>query len=176
MDPRGRLADLIASARRVGIPLVLSLEVGALADGLAYLHEGAVHSLHLRARPSQLEVSLDPALCIGRSAHAQDLDSAEIRGLGALYWTFAPVYPPKSGDEAQSKKAVGPEALRRAVTHLRGPVLALGGIGGAQVESCFAHGAFGVAGISAFFGAPKLVEHHAGAFAAALQGVLAKRN
>jgi thiamine monophosphate synthase len=170
LGAQGRLAPLLARARQHGLRVLLSVDPEYLARAHEFVREGAVAGLHLRGRP-------DPGAPArprvdGRSAHRDDLSDPRRCNLPAAYWTFAPVFDSSDG----SKSGVGVEPLAQACSLLAAPVLALGGISGKRARACFAAGAFGLAGIGCFFGAPGRVAHDAGAFAAALQGVLATTN
>ena len=85
---------------------------------------------------------------IGASTHSID-EARRARSDGVDFIVFGPVF------ETESKRAFGPpqglENLRRVASELEGfPVLAIGGVGLDNAESCFAAGASGFAGISWF--------------------------
>jgi len=68
---------------------------------------------------------------------------------GAEFGVFAPVFDP--GSKPGSGRGI--EALRELVGAVNLPMLALGGVGVAQVAACLQAGAAGVAVVSAVFGA-----------------------
>lgn len=68
---------------------------------------------------------------------------------GAEFGVFAPVFDPGS----KPGTGLGLDALRALVEAVDLPVLALGGVGAAQVAACLEAGAAGVAVVSAVFGA-----------------------
>lgn len=154
---------LATRARALGITVLLS--VGPDEQHTLQAPPPAVDGLHLRGRPQ-------PTLGLrvhGRSAHLADLaDDARVE-LPCAYWTFAPVFPTREA----GKYPVGLNALRVAVERLRAPVLALGGVDADNAQACRDAGAYGIAGISCFFGVPQRVTHDARAFAGVWHGVLA---
>lgn len=85
-------------------------------------------------------------LLIGCSCHHPDEVHAASEA-GADYVTFSPIYPTPS--KAQYGPPSGLPGLRQAAA-VGLPVLALGGVGGGQIDEVAAAGAAGVAGIRAF--------------------------
>ena len=111
------------------------------ADGV---HLGADGPALAEAR---IELGADAIL--GYSAH--DLNEA-LRAFdqGADYVVFSPIYETPS--KAGILQPVGLEALRKLVEVAPGPVVALGGIGAANIGEVARTGAAGVAVIRAIFG------------------------
>jgi thiamine-phosphate pyrophosphorylase len=117
---------------------------------------GGVH-LPADGLPARLVRDFYPALRVGRSTHTV-AEVAAARDEASDYVVFGPVFetPSKPG------RATGLESLRRAVAEAGDvPVLALGGVGPAQLAAVRSAGAWGVAGIRLFASAAaarKLVE------------------
>ena len=114
----------------------------ALAGGAAGAH------LPSHSPPPRLWRTIaPPGFLIGVSCHTpEELQQAEEEG--ADYAIFGPVFSPLS--KAPDRPAVGLEGLARAVTGVRMPVLALGGMTRENAAACIAAGAAGIAGISIF--------------------------
>ena len=113
----------------------------AAALGAAGFHATAARLRELRERP------VPPSLWFGASCHAADA-LARARELGADYAVLGPVRPTATHAGAQ---ALGWEAFGRAAPGAGLPVYAIGGLGPADLEAAWRHGAQGVAGISAFW-------------------------
>jgi thiamine-phosphate pyrophosphorylase len=131
----------VATARTGALLFVndrIDVALAAGADGV-HLGGGAVSVTVARRL-------LPPGALIGVSTHAPGEASAE----GADFVFFGPVYhtPSKAGPPA------GEAGLRAAVAAARTPVLAIGGIGVAQIPTMRAAGAAGVAVIRAILAAP----------------------
>jgi thiamine-phosphate pyrophosphorylase len=95
--------------------------------------------------PSVIRQIAPPDFLIGVSCHTvEELRTAENEGAD-----FA-VYGPVFESVTKSVVPVGLDALRMATASVRLPVYALGGVTGANAESCIEAGAAGVAGISLF--------------------------
>ena len=162
LDPLGRLAPLRRACERLGIPTILSSPT--LVESLP---EGVV-GLQLRQDPPPLlgaraRRRLGPQALIGRSVHGFTTPVPDVD-----YAVLAPIFEPTTPQPGVVKVAIGLGPLRASAQGgLR--VLALGGIGAENVRECLEAGAWGVAGIGAFFGEANRVEQDVAAFAAALR-------
>ena len=114
----------------------------ALALGAAGVHLGTQSMPTLAANAAAPEGFL-----IGVSCHSV-LDTIRAEAAGADYVLLGPIFP------TPSKLVFGPPlglaTLREAVSHVKVPIFALGGIDVARVNSCVEAGAKGIAGISVF--------------------------
>lgn len=114
----------------------------ALAAGAAGVHLPS-HS----PAPRLWRAITPPGFLIGVSCHSvEEVRMAEEQD--ADYALFGPVFPPLS--KSSDLLARGLEALARASSAVRIPVLALGGVTPENAASCAAAGAAGIAGISIF--------------------------
>jgi thiamine-phosphate pyrophosphorylase len=157
------LADLarrvLARTRAAGGLLIVNdrLDV-ALAVGADGVHLGQDDLSAADAR------RLAPGLVIGVSTHG--LEQARQAGTDAAdYVAMGSIYP--TGSKARFE-LVGVDALRRVRPHVRGPLVAIGGITPERVPEVMAAGADGVAVISAVGAAPD-PRAAAAAFLAALR-------
>lgn len=83
----------------------------------------------------------EPEMCIGRSAHSEsELSLAFAEGCD--YCTLSPVF-----DSPGKGPALGVERFGKLARKAKLPILALGGIGPANLSSLLTAGAFGVAAI-----------------------------
>lgn len=108
-----------------------------------------VHLPSNRIAPIALKRHFGQRLCIGVSCHSiEDLRRAEQEAADYAY--FSPIFasPSKPG----YGPALGLEILFQAARAVRIPIIALGGVGNLNEQSCVAAGATGVAGISRYFG------------------------
>lgn len=133
--------DLVAVARRHEARLLVNDRADVAAAAGA-------HGVHLgeKGLPVSWVRRLFPDLLVGASAH--DLDrAAQAEREGADFVLFGPVFPTPS--KAPYGPEQGLEALGAVARRLAIPVVAVGGIGPAEVPSCLAAGARGVAAIRA---------------------------
>lgn len=140
--PPGERAALAERLRdvtgRAGVALIVASDAGLAAS----VGADGVHLAAADLWPDPWPSGPAPAL-VGRSCHTP----AEVRAAaaeGAAYVTYSPVFATSS--KPGYGPAVGLDGLAAARDAARGmPVVALGGIGPAQVAPCLAAGASGVA-------------------------------
>ena len=102
--------------------------------------------------------------------HLVELERAQAAACDfALY---SPVFPPGSKPQ-DTRRTLGLDGLRAGADAVAMPVLALGGVGPAQIAACLAAGAWGVAGIGAFFRGGEVDPASARAMSQALAEALA---
>lgn len=164
-EPGASAAAILADARlwplrqrlaALGIPALLSVD-GQTPERDAELilrADPPIAGVQLRADPSVAACAswraLLPGATIGRSIHgARPPVGAEPTGID--YSCLAPIHPPSTMLPGDDKPAIGLAGLR-AWTARRSDILALGGIGPAEVRACLDAGARGIAGIRLFFG------------------------
>lgn len=129
---------LLESGQRV----VLDREPAeAVALGAAGFHATAARLRALDARP------VPPALWFGASCH-DAADLARARRLGADYAVLGPVQATPTHPGAP---VLGWDGFARLAIGAGLPVYAIGGLGPADLEPAWRHGAQGVAGISAYW-------------------------
>ena len=106
------------------------------------------HGVHLPAEsmaPHAIRSIAPEGFLIGASCHTpDDLRAAEREG--ADFAVYGPVFP----SVTKSLTPIGIEAFRQAVSCVRLPVYALGGVTAENAPQCIQAGAAGVAGISLF--------------------------
>ena len=137
-----------AATRRHDAQLIINdradvaLAVGA--DGVQRTHASLPVSALRRIGP--------PGFLVGASVHSE-AEAREAATAGADFLVFGPVY------DTPSKRQYGPpqglEPLRRVVTAVERPVLAVGGVTPARVREVLDTGARGVAVISAIVAAER---------------------
>jgi thiamine-phosphate pyrophosphorylase len=151
------LADLALhpvreACAQAGITVLLGCSPGDVPAALP----AGLSGVQLRGDPGAREVEeararLGPSRRIGRSIHA-------LPGPATVDFSVAgPVFAPRTTRAGAPKKPLESGMLRAIARALPEPVFALGGIDGARARACLREGAFGVAGIFAFFGAPARV-------------------
>jgi thiamine-phosphate pyrophosphorylase len=138
----------VAAAAGTGVKVVVNYRLDiALAVGAHGVHLGMRSIPPEAARTAVDRLCLPDPFLVGVSCHSlEQALAAEIAG--ADYILLGPIFP------TPSKLAYGPplglEKLRDVTASVKVPVFALGGIGVAQVRSCLAAGAAGIAGIRIF--------------------------
>jgi thiamine-phosphate pyrophosphorylase len=145
---RSQLHALVKLCRQFSVPLIVNDSVELAAEFAAGVHLGATDSSIAVARHA-----LGHQALIGRSCYNR-LDLAiQAQSDGADYVAFGSFYP--SPTKPDAIKAT-PDLLRAAKSHLRIPVVAIGGITPAGAAPLIAAGADAVAVISALFGATEI--------------------
>ena len=140
-----RNAVLEAALDQLSSSLVPVFVNGGHIDA-ASTRAGAIHwpERAIPTQPQPVPVGFRRAASIHSTEAARQAAFA-----GAEFGIFGPVFDPGS----KPGYGRGLEALREVVDAVNLPVLALGGIGSAQVTECLQAGAAGVAVVSAVFGA-----------------------
>lgn len=159
----GRLEPLRRRCHKVGVPLLLSVDLADLA-GLVEL-PGDLAGVQLRGDPDLAALTaarahlgrLRPAgAWLGRSCHGAPQPGHE----WVDYTLFAPVFAPTTAQPGRpigSKIPAGLAALAAWAAAPEARVFALGGVGPGTAAACLAAGARGLAGIGVFFGEPARV-------------------
>ncbi len=134
---------LLQPAAERGIGLMLDRHPRLAAEiGAAGWHANQRALRHYRIRP------IAKSLLLGVSVHdSEDFQAA--RRLGAEFTVLGPALPTATHPEAQGLGWERWEELRGDSPQ---PVYAIGGVGPLQLQQAQAHGAHGVAGISAYWG------------------------
>ena len=135
-ERRDLLRRLVVLGRRYGATVTVHEDIAAAvaagADGV-HLPGGGDPARARRLLPSGL---------IGVSAHTPQEAAAQLAA-GADYVTLSPIFLTQS--KPGYGPAVGLDALAAAALLAPGPVVALGGIDGANIAACLAAGARGIA-------------------------------
>jgi thiamine-phosphate pyrophosphorylase len=139
-----KLANAIhARAAEAGVPLFINDHVGiAMASRAEGLHTGPDDISLESARRM-----LGNGVVLGRSSAGKPAEAIKIQEQGADYIAVGPVYPTTS--KKVEKPVIGPDAIARVKAVVRIPVVAIGGIGSANLAECIEAGADGVAVVSA---------------------------
>ena len=152
-DPRDalhgpRLGPLRQAAVRNGMPMLLSCSPSDALRLAAEARDAGLAGVQLRGDPGDDAVvavrTAWPEAVVGASVHG------EPRTCAADYVVFAPVFAPRT-PAPFPKPAAGLAALA-SWTRVHHRVFALGGVTEATAAACVEHGAFGLAGLSTFFG------------------------
>lgn len=147
----GLARDLKTRLAPKGVPLIVN-------DRLAVALAAEAEGLHLGQddlAPAEARRALGPGRILGVSAGNEaeagiaDPALVDYAGVGPAYAT---------GSKADAGAAIGPAGLRRMRARLKLPMVAIGGIGAAQVAEVMAAGVDGVAVVSAICGAPDPAE------------------
>jgi thiamine-phosphate pyrophosphorylase len=144
-DELYRLAsEIVGICRTLGVRVAVNDRVDvALAVGADGVQLGR------QSLPIAEVRRIAPGLLIGASVHSLD-EAREADAAAADWLTFGHVFPTASHPDVPAR---GVEALAEVVAAVPQPVIAIGGIGPAQVAPVLAAGAAGVAVISAILGA-----------------------
>lgn len=146
-DAYTTLAARVASAcRSCGVALVVD-RVAALGvgRGAAGLHLNGRRLSACETRPVGHDV-----ICIASVHNAREVARAHALGMDAV--VLSPLRPTTTHPQAAP---LGPGVFREMVAGAGLPVYALGGVGPADLQTVRGLGAFGVAGVSAYWSAPE---------------------
>lgn len=148
LDPTARFAllrEMVALGRSFGAVVTVHEDIdAAIGAGAAGVH------LPGGASPAAARARLGPGALIGLSTHQEaEIDRAAAEG--ADYVTVSPIF--LSASKPGYGPALGLDGLARAVARSPVPVVALGGIGAAEIASCRRAGAAGVAVMSTIMAA-----------------------
>lgn len=164
-----RLAAIRQKAKDAGITVLISCDFSGLDRLVPMLGDAGVSGVSLRADPPI------HALTAARSLLGGSLLGRSCHGLPQLgddqvdFTTVAPVFEPQTLQPGRVKGQMGLQGLRRWTAEKARTVFALGGMGPAQASSVFDAGAYGIAGIGTFFGAPEEVVENVRALADAVR-------
>jgi thiamine-phosphate pyrophosphorylase len=143
--------DIHELALEAGIPLLINDHVGiAMASKAEGLHTGPDDISLFAARRM-----LGDAAILGRSTEGKPADAIRVAKDGANYVAVGPVYPTSSKRTAVDQ--VGANAISKAKSVVKVPVVAIGGITAERVDACIKAGADGVAVMSAVTAAEDMV-------------------
>lgn len=149
LDPHGRLAPVRARARARGLPIVLGCAAADLDDAIAGVRAEGLAGIQLRGDPPA-HVLLRARERLGAAWLSRSCHGAPQGGHDLVDFTVvAPIRPTASHPGAP---ALGLAALAAWCAQPGARVVALGGLGPADATACMRSGAWGLAGISAFFG------------------------
>jgi thiamine-phosphate pyrophosphorylase len=142
----GLSRELRVSTREFGAKLFINDHVDiALAVGADGVHLG-----HHSMPASAVRKIIGDKMMIGVSAHTVE-EARVAEADGADFITFGPIYETPS--KSKMGKPIGLEPLKEARRSLNIPIFAIGGIQGRNIGHVLWAGAYGVAMISAIFGA-----------------------
>jgi thiamine monophosphate synthase len=132
--------------------VLLAADQGDIDDAVRALNTCGLQGLQLRGDPGLNMLSfarerLGDAI-LGRSCHGEPQPGHDL----VDYTCFAPVFKPRTPGHGVAKAAAGVEVLASWTADEEARVFALGGIGPKEAGACVDAGAFGLAGISTFFG------------------------
>jgi 8-oxo-dGTP diphosphatase len=163
LDPNGRLAPIRARARAREIAVVLGCAAIDLDAAAAAVREHGLAGVQLRGDPSR-EVLARARERLGSAFLARSCHGAPHGGHALVDATVvAPVLATASHPRAPT---LGMAGLAAWCAEPGARIVALGGLGAAHAPACARAGAWGLAGISAFFGPDRA--RCVAAFAAAL--------
>lgn len=152
LAPDGRLWSLRRLCDRHGLRVLLSCDQAHLDDGVRALNTCGLQGLQLRGDPGLqvLRFARDRLGdgVLGRSCHGEPQPGQDL----VDYTCFAPVFEPRTREPGAAKEAAGIDALARWTADPAAHIFALGGIGPREAGPCVEAGAFGLAGITTFFG------------------------
>jgi thiamine-phosphate pyrophosphorylase len=143
LSARG-LFELVEAALKLPNPHASKIIVNTRAD--VAIAAGA-SGVHFPSGSPPPRLWKQPGFLVGISCHSVD-DVRQAEREGADYAMFGPVFAPLS--KSATAAPAGLEALARASSAVRIPVLALGGITDENTAACVSSGAAGIAGISLF--------------------------
>ncbi len=135
------LADLVHEVVALALPFRARVSVNGHAGVAAECGAGGVH-LPQGFSVATARRTIGDSTLLGVSAHSAD-EARSAAASGAEYVTLSPIFPTKS--KPGYGPALGTEGLRRVVSTVAIPVVALGGVTPVTSAACLGAGAAGVA-------------------------------
>lgn len=156
-DPR--LDGLRHACAAANVPMLL----GCASEQVREVPRDGLAGVQLRGDPAEVPGIERQGFVVGRSVHSPPAGGA------FDYSVFGPVFEPRTTQPGGSKKPKGLDALDQCIRAVPEPVFALGGLTPDNAAACLERGAWGLAGISPFFGPIPRVVETVGAFVALLR-------
>ncbi len=146
-----RCTELVAAARRAGIPTVIGAAIEELDAAAIAIARHGLRGVVLRADPDAVALrharaKLGPLAWIGRSTHGSSGDHD-----ACTFTVLAPVHTPHTSKPVATHP-LGLAGLAAAAAAPGARIVALGGVDRRTAAGCVAAGAWGLAGIRSFFG------------------------
>jgi len=172
----GRLGAFAVQARALGYLLVISAAPSQRASACKAVARHGFSGVQVKGDPSA-EIIADARKILLASGVARPIVGCSHHGQPepthdgwrmADYICAAPVFTPTTRQPGVKKTAAGLEMLRSWVA-TGAQVFALGGITGTSAPACLGVGAWGLAGIGAFFGESSQVSENVAHLVSALQ-------
>lgn len=151
----GRLHALLRAVQSQGVPALVSTAQADVAEAVEVCRDLGLAGIQLKGDPSPQNIVSarsmlyqQEKLWVGCSQHGRPAPALEHP---ASYVCAAPVFTPTTQQLGRTKHAAG-LAMLRAWVEVAPRVLALGGVNYKTASQCLSAGAWGLAGIDAFFG------------------------